>query len=135
MPKIEKVDIIIDEGVSMTKYEKDKIVTGYVTGIEPYGIFVSLDDHYDGLIHISEISSDFVRNVSDYAYIGETLKMKVLDVNKKSHHIKLTIKDIDYRDEEHDKISETEHGFSTLEKMLPLWIENKIEDLNKKNSI
>ena len=44
----------------MTKYERDKTVIGCVTGIESYGIFVSLDDNYTGLIHISEISSDFV---------------------------------------------------------------------------
>ena len=36
----------------MTKYEKDKIVLGYVTGIEKYGIFVNLDEYYNGLIHI-----------------------------------------------------------------------------------
>ena len=36
----------------MAKYEKDKIVTGYVTGIEPYGIFVSLDDYYNGLFQM-----------------------------------------------------------------------------------
>ena len=119
----------------MAKYEKDEIITGYVTGIEPYGIFVSLDDYYDGLIHISEISSDFVRNVSDYAKMGETIKVKVLDVNEKKHHIKLTIKDIDYRDEKNKKIDETQHGFSTLKEKLPKWIESKIEVINKKNNL
>lgn len=115
----------------MAKYEKDNIVTGYVTGIEPYGIFVSLDDYYDGLIHISEISSDFVNNVSNYANIGESLKMKVLEVNEKTHHIKLSIKDIDYRIEKKSKIKPTKHGFSTLEKNLPIWIDNKIKEYNK----
>ena len=45
----------------MLKYDKGKIVTGQVTGIEKYGIFVSLDEFYSGLIHISEISDGFVR--------------------------------------------------------------------------
>ena len=115
----------------MAKYEKDKIVTGYVTGIEPYGIFVSLDDYYDGLIHISEISNDFVNNVSSYATIGETIKMKVLEVNEKSRHVKLSIKDIDYRDEKKSKIKPTKNGFNTLEKNLPIWIDNKIKEYNK----
>ncbi len=115
----------------MTKYVKDEIVTGYVTGIEPYGIFVSLDDYYDGLIHISEISNDFVNNVSNYATIGETIKMKVLEVNEKSHHIKLSIKNIDYRDEKNSKIKPTKHGFKTLEENLPIWIDNKIKEINK----
>ena len=116
----------------MAKYEKDKIVTGYVTGIESYGIFVSLEDHYEGLIHISEISTEFVRNVSDYAFIGEMLKMKVLDVNEKNHQIKLTIKDIDYRGNEFEKICETIHGFATLREQLPLWIKEKISEFDKK---
>lgn len=116
----------------MAKYEKDKIVTGYVTGIEPYGIFVSLDDYYDGLIHISEISNDFVNNVSNYASVGETIKMKVLEVNEMCHHIKLSIKDIDYRDEKSSKIKPTKHGFTTLKKNLPVWIDSKMKEYKQK---
>ena len=115
----------------MAKYEKDKIVTGCVTGIEPYGIFVNLDDYYDGLIHISEISNDFVNNVSNYANVGETIKMKVLEVNEKSRHVKLSIKDIDYRDEKRSKIKPTKNGFKTLKNNLPIWIDNKIKEYNK----
>lgn len=117
----------------MIKYIKDEIVTGFVTGIEPYGIFVSLDDSYDGLIHISEISSDFVRSVSDYANIGEKIKVKVLEVNEKTHHIKLSIKDIDYRYESDTKIKETEHGFQTLRDNLDSWIKEKFEEISQKN--
>ncbi len=119
----------------MAKYEKDNIVTGYVTGIEPYGIFVSLDDYYDGLIHISEISSDYVKNVSDFAVIGETLKVKILDVDEKKHQIKLTIKDIDYRNKKNAKIKETIHGFETLKEKLPYWIDEKIGENSKKKDI
>ena len=39
----------------MTRYKKGDVVTGVVTGIEKYGIFVGLDDYNSGLIHISEI--------------------------------------------------------------------------------
>ena len=115
----------------MTKYEKDEIVTGYVTGIEPYGIFVSLDDCYDGLIHISEISKDFVNNVSNYANLGESIKMKVLEVNEKSHHVKLSIKDIEYRDEKASKIKPTKNGFKTLKDNLPIWIDIKMKEYNE----
>ena len=117
----------------MIKYEKDMIVTGCVTGVEPYGIFISLDDCYDGLIHISEISTDFVRNVSDYASVGELLKVKVLDVNEKTHHVKLSIKDINYRFDRDIKISETAHGFETLSVKLSEWVDEKIAELREKN--
>ena len=114
----------------MTKYERDKTVIGCVTGIEPYGIFVSLDDNYTGLIHISEISSDFVRNINDYASIGEKLNMRILDVDEKTHHIKLSIKDMDYKTEKSGKIPETEHGFNTLKEMIPQWTREGIEKIN-----
>ncbi len=114
----------------MIKYEKGKIVTGYVTGIEKYGIFVSLDDYYTGLIHISEISSNYVRNVASYVNIGETIRMKVIEVDEKSHHIKLSIKNFDYRvnRKRKTKIKETENGFNTLSQKLSNWIEEKIDE-------
>ena len=81
----------------MTKYEKDEVVIGYVTGIEKYGIFVNLDEYYNGLIHISEISPNFVRNVNDYVNIGETIKMRILSVDEKNHKVKLSIKNLNYK--------------------------------------
>ena len=47
----------------MNKYEKGNIVVGQVTGIEKYGIFIGLDEFYSGLIHISEISKGYVKNI------------------------------------------------------------------------
>ena len=43
----------------MADYKKGKVVKATVTGIESYGVFVSLDEYYSGLIHISEIYIHF----------------------------------------------------------------------------
>ena len=120
----------------MTKYEKDKIVTGYVTGIEKYGIFVNLDEYYSGLIHISEISPNFVRNVNDYVNIGETIKMKIVSVDDKNHQVKLSIKNLDYRigKKKRTKIVETKHGFLTLKSCLTMWVEEKMKEFEEKNN-
>ena len=110
-------------------YKVGDIVTGFVTGIEKYGIFVNLDNCYSGLIHISEISNSFVRNIDDYAFIGETIKVRVLEVDSQHYHLKLSIKNLDYRADssktKKNKIVETKHGFSTLDYMLKVWINNK----------
>lgn len=118
----------------MAKYETGEIVLGCVTGIEKYGIFVNLDEYYSGLIHISEVSSSFVRNINDYVKIGETIKVKVLEEDEKSHHVKLSIKDFEYRigKKKNEKIAETNNGFSTLHSKLEQWIEEKYNELNKK---
>ena len=119
----------------MKKYKIGDIVTGCVTGIENYGIFVSLDDYYSGLIHISEISNNFVRNVHDYVEMGETIHAKVIEENEKEHHVKLSIKDIDYKINKMSKvkIAETPSGFSSLGKNLDKWVDKKIKEIEAKS--
>lgn len=111
----------------MGKYEKDELVLGLVTGIESYGIFIGLDEYYSGLIHISEISNDYVRNISNYVRVGETIKAKVLESDDQSCHVKLSIKDIDYRvNKRHrDEIVETGSGFEILKDNLSNWISER----------
>ena len=46
-------------------------VKGTVTGIQPYGAFVDLDNGQTGLIHISEIKTGFVDNIFDYLKLGQ----------------------------------------------------------------
>ncbi len=116
----------------MNEYKKGEIVTGCVTGIEKYGIFVSLDEYYSGLIHISEISDFFVKNPSDYVYVGETIRALVIDDSDlESYHVKLSIKNIDYKfsKKKRKKIIETTQGFDTLQKSLPGWISDKKKEI------
>ena len=105
------------------KYNKDDIVEGMVVGTTNYGIFVSLDEYYRGLIHISEISDDFVSDISNYVNIGETIKVRVLSSDDDAYHVNLSIKNLDYR-MEHDKpkIEETGSGFEILKDNLDKWI-------------
>lgn len=111
----------------MGKYYKDEIIEGCVTGIEKYGIFVSLDEYYSGLIHISEITDSFVKDVNNFVNVGETIRVRVLDSDDDTFHVKLSIKDLNYRIEKRKNsyIPETEHGFNTLEIQLRNWIEEK----------
>ena len=120
----------------MAKYKSGEIVTGSVTGIEKYGIFVNLDEYYSGLIHISEISTSFVRNIHEYVKIGETIKARVLEEDEKSHQVKLSIKDINYRitKKKNNKIEETSTGFKTLGILLDKWVNDKIAEINREKT-
>ena len=122
--------------MQMSKYEKGKIVTGCVTGIEKYGIFVWLDEYYSGLIHISEISNSFVKNINDYVNVGETIRVKVVESDDEACQVKLSIKDIDYRigKRKRTKIEETEHGFLPLQEHLEEWIQEKKKEIVKKSA-
>ena len=119
----------------MPKYTKGKIVEGVVTGIESYGIFVSLDEFYSGLIHISEISNGFVKNIHDYVNIGDTIYVEIIGVNEEESHLNLSIKNINYRKKhlkKRQKIVETTLGFKTLAYKLPIWIDESFKKIEKK---
>ena len=76
----------------MPEVKKGDSVKGKVTGIENYGIFLLMEDGYTGLIHISEISEKFVRNVADYVQVDDEIFAKALEVDHENKRYKLTIK-------------------------------------------
>ncbi len=114
------------------KYKIGDIIKCQVTGIENYGIFVSVDSVYSGLIHISEISNDFVRNVHDFAQIGEEIYCQILDIDDKNYQLKLSIKNINYKSDDDNKIiKETRKGFLPLKENLSNWICEKLKYYKK----
>lgn len=114
----------------MNKFKKNQVVEGCVSGIEKYGIFVTLDEYYNGLIHISEISDSFIRDINKYVQVGETIKVRIIESDDESFHVKLSIKNLNYRfDNKYEiGIQETIHGFSSLKDNLLIWIKEKEEN-------
>lgn len=124
--------VIISSGGIMSKIKKGRIIRGTVSGIESYGVFVSCDDYYTGLIHISEISHGFVKNITDFVKIGDLIFVEILDVDEELGHLKLSIKNIEYKKNiaiKRKKIKETSLGFRTLEYKLPIWIEESLKKI------
>lgn len=114
----------------MEKIKKEDVVKVTVTGVQKYGAFAQVED-YDGLIHISEISYGYVRNVNDYLKVGDKIYVEVVDVDDKENHLKLSIKDIDYKRDGSrlKKMSETKSGFAPLKDNLEIWINEKIKEI------
>lgn len=118
----------------MGQYKVGKIVKGNITGVEKYGIFVNLDNFYSGLIHISEVSNNFVKDINKFGEVGETIFVKVLEVDEDTNHVKLSIKDINYRATRRSKMTKIEEkgsGFLPLMNNLGYWIEEKYKEINK----
>lgn len=59
-----------------------EVVEGTVTGITNFGAFVQLPEGKTGLVHISEISDDYVEKVNDYLKKDQKVKVKILSINK-----------------------------------------------------
>ncbi|HJD22329.1 MAG TPA: S1 RNA-binding domain-containing protein [Candidatus Gemmiger faecigallinarum] len=61
-------------------FQVGDIVEGKVTGIKPFGAFVALPDHKNGLVHISEVSYEFVQDLSTVLSEGQTVQVKVMSI-------------------------------------------------------
>ncbi|MDN4492853.1 S1 domain-containing post-transcriptional regulator GSP13 [Ureibacillus aquaedulcis] len=116
------------------KYEVGEVVTGKVTGIQPYGAFVALDEESQGLVHISEITYGYVKDVADFLKVGEEIQVKILDIDEKSEKISLSTRALQEapplkkkdqpRKTLQDRVDESDaDGFKSLKDKLQHWIE------------
>ena len=67
------------------------ILEGKVTGITKFGAFVALGDNKSGLVHISEIANVYVNDIHEHLEVGQTVKVKVLNIDENGR-INLSIK-------------------------------------------
>lgn len=76
--------------------ESGELVVGEVTKIEDFGVFVDLQEYEDkeGLIHVSEVASGWIKNIRDHVREGQTVVCKVLSVDESSQQIDLSYKDV-----------------------------------------
>lgn len=106
------------------------IIEVKVIGISHYGIFVSTLDNFNGLIHISEISNYYVKNILDFVNIGENILCEVLNIDE-FNKLSLSIKNINYKlIRRYGKIKDDKDGFKPLQMKLPIWIREKIKEIN-----
>lgn len=120
----------------MKNYKKGDVVNATITGIENYGAFAKIDNDFSGLIHISEISDEYISSIGEYIEIGDIVTVKILDDILNKNQLKLSIKqaDVKIKKNKNIKIKESIFGFSLLKSALPKWIKTKIEEINKKKS-
>ncbi|MGA2490023.1 MAG: S1 RNA-binding domain-containing protein [Anaerolineales bacterium] len=68
------------------------LVKGKVERLETYGAFVNIGAERPGLVHVSEISHDYVKNPSEVLKVGDEVEAKILDVDRRKKQIRLSIK-------------------------------------------
>jgi small subunit ribosomal protein S1 len=76
------------------KYRAGALVTGKVTSLTDFGIFVELEEGIEGLIHVSELSREKVASAKEFAAIGDKLEAVVLSCDPKERRISLSIKSV-----------------------------------------
>ncbi|PLR92676.1 S1 domain-containing post-transcriptional regulator GSP13 [Bacillus sp. T33-2] len=123
--------------------EVGSVLTGKVTGIQPYGAFVALDENTQGLVHISEITHGYVKDINDHLKVGDEVSVKVLSVDEAAGKIGLSIRatqeapEVPARPRKPRKKpaaaiqqDDSAQGFNTLKDKLQEWIDQS--DIQKK---
>lgn len=132
--------------MSVQQFEVGSIVEGKITGIKPFGAFVALDEEKQGLVHISEVSHSYVKDIHDVLSVGETVKVKIKSIDEENGRISLSIRDTQAPPEHSERRprqsakrnqdnSKNNQGFNTLEDKLKEWLKQSNEihaELNKR---
>ena len=120
----------------MNKIEDYKVgmtVYGKINGIKPYGAFVQFEDGVTGLIHISEISNGFVKDIGHFVAVGDYCMLKVIDIDKEHKQLRLSFKAISQNTRRHVKrvkfegMPNNEKGFGSINEKMPEWIKEMEE--------
>ncbi|MGD2187474.1 MAG: S1 RNA-binding domain-containing protein, partial [Desulfobacterales bacterium] len=82
------------------RYEVGKEITGTITNLTDFGIFVELEEGIEGLVHISEISKDKVKSPVEKFKVGDVITARVMNINTEERRIGLSIKRLEIEDEQ-----------------------------------
>ncbi|MFM2094862.1 MAG: hypothetical protein RIS70_1986 [Planctomycetota bacterium] len=82
-----------------SKYQPGQVVTGKVTKITNFGVFVGLQDGLEGLLHISELADHKVENPEEIVKVGEDIEVKILRVDTDERKIGLSRKRVEWAEE------------------------------------
>ncbi|UOQ46067.1 S1 domain-containing post-transcriptional regulator GSP13 [Halobacillus salinarum] len=113
------------------KFQEGQVIEGKVTGIQPYGAFVALDDQVQGLVHISEVTHGFVKDINEHLTEGDEVKVKILNIDEESNKYSLSIRATQEAPKKESRPrkqaapkqqEESAAGFNTLKDKLEDWI-------------
>lgn len=77
---------------AISQFKVGDVVKGTVQKVVPYGAFVRIGEGLNGLIHISELSSQLVKNPEDIVKIGDDVDVKILSISSTERHLGLSLK-------------------------------------------
>lgn len=135
-PGIMKANSDKKGGLGQLEVRIGDVLSGTISGIQPYGAFVALDDDTQGLIHISECCHGYVKSVRDILHVGDVVRVKVLDVDEYSRKVSLSLRALsqDPFTGEHTRSKHYwtnrhgEAGFAPIHNAVPGWLKEAEKD-------
>lgn len=120
------------------KYQIGDIVKAKVSEVKPYAAFICFEDGQLGMIHISEISDSYIRDIDKFISKGDEVIVKVLSIDYKDNFIRASFKQVPLDQQYTTHINKRKalmtdiNEFESLMTNLPTWIKNSLEKHNVK---
>ncbi len=90
MPK----PILRSDVLKFEDLREGQILTGTVRNVTDFGAFVDIGVKHDGLVHISQLSNNFVRNPSEVVSVGDIVKVKVIGIDMERQKVQLSMREV-----------------------------------------
>ena len=119
------------------RYDVGKEITGTITNVTDFGIFVELEEGIEGLVHVSEISKEKVKTPVDMFNVGDLITAKVMNINGEERRIGLSVKRMKMEDDQsllNEYINTAKSPTSTFGEILRENLQEKLDN-NKMESI
>lgn len=117
------------------KYEIGQVVLGTVTNVKPYALFMEFENGVTGLLHISEISDSFIRDIEKFGTKGDQMKVVIVNIDENNGFLRVSYKRVPKEEafSSHSnnlrKAPETSsEDFKPLEEKLPEWIATTLKE-------
>ncbi|MFG6148184.1 S1 domain-containing post-transcriptional regulator GSP13 [Halobacillus sp. B23F22_1] len=115
------------------KFQEGQVLEGKVTGIQPYGAFVALDEQVQGLVHISEVTHGYVKDINEHLTEGDEVQVKILNIDEEKNKYSLSIRATQEAPKQEQRRprkpvaakqqqEDSSAGFNTLKDKLEDWI-------------
>jgi small subunit ribosomal protein S1 len=113
------------------RYEVGKKITGTVTNVTDFGVFIELEEGIEGLVHVSEISKEKIKTPIGRYSVGDIITSKVMNINSDERRIGLSIKRLEMEDEQsllNEYINKIGPATSTFGEILRDNLQEKLND-------
>jgi small subunit ribosomal protein S1 len=113
------------------RYEVGKEITGTVTNITDFGVFVELEEGIEGLVHVSEISKEKIKTPVGRYNISDVITARVMNINSDERRIGLSIKRLEIEDEQgllSDYVNNMGPATSTFGEILRENLQEKLDE-------
>ncbi len=122
------------------KYEVGQIVLGTVTNVKPYALFMEFENGVTGLLHISEISDSFIRDIEKYGVVGDQMNVAIVAIDEKNGFLRVSLKKVPseafystHINGKRKELKGTSEDFQKLAEKLPEWIEKTLKEAKGEN--